>query len=158
QFGGLVDPLTMLSTWVVGGVLALCGAACYAELGTLMPRAGGEYVYLREAYHPAGGFMSGWASLTAGVSAPIGRSGLAFGTYLGKVVPALDGSVESKVVATALILAVTALHSFDTRLGGRVQTGFTIGKVALIVVFIVAGLLVGSGDWGHLSHVDGFDL
>ena len=49
------DPLTMMSTWVVGGVIALCGAAVYAELGSLMPHAGGEYVYLSEAYHPAVG-------------------------------------------------------------------------------------------------------
>ena len=56
--------------------VALCGAACYAELGTMMPRAGGEYVYLREAYHPALGFMSGWVSLTAGFSAPIASAAL----------------------------------------------------------------------------------
>ena len=56
----LHDPTTILLAWVVGGVLALCGAASYAELGSLMPRAGGEYVYLSAAYHPAVGFMSGW--------------------------------------------------------------------------------------------------
>ena len=71
QARSLHDPMTILLAWVVGGVLALCGAAVYAELGALMPRAGGEYVYLREAYHPAVGFMSGWVSLTAGFSAPI---------------------------------------------------------------------------------------
>src|ERR1043165_2996457 len=71
QAASLPDPGTILLCWVVGGILALCGAACYAELGAMMPRAGGEYVYLSEAYHPAVGFMSGWASLTAGVFAPI---------------------------------------------------------------------------------------
>ena len=70
QAHDLHDPATILIAWVVGGVLALCGAATYAELGSMMPRAGGEYVYLREAYHPAAGFMSGWISLTAGFSAP----------------------------------------------------------------------------------------
>ena len=59
QAKSLQDPTTILLCWVIGGVIALCGAACYAELGTLMPKAGGEYVYLREAYHPAFGFMSG---------------------------------------------------------------------------------------------------
>ena len=56
----------MVSTWIVGGMIALCGAAAYAEFGSLMPRAGGEYVYLRDAYHPAVGFMSGWVSLVVG--------------------------------------------------------------------------------------------
>lgn len=151
QAASLHDPMTMLSTWVIGGVLALCGAACYAELGSMMPRAGGEYVYLREAYHPAVGFMSGWVSLTAGFSAPIAAAAIAFSGYLGKVVPALDGQFTGKIVATVLILVISALHAFDTRLGGRVQTGFTIAKVLLIVVFILAGVAVGTGDWSHLD-------
>src|SRR4051812_9754711 len=90
QAHDLHDPATILIAWVVGGVLALCGAATYAELGSMMPRAGGEYVYLREAYHPAVGFMSGWVSLTAGFSAPIAVSALAFATYLAKLVPGLE--------------------------------------------------------------------
>jgi len=147
----LHDPATILVAWIVGGVLALCGAAAYAELGALMPRAGGEYVYLREAYHPAVGFMSGWVSLVIGFSAPIAAAALLFSFYLGALAPALADPVASKIVACALILAMTALHAFDTRLGGRVQTGFTIAKVVLIVVFIGAGLLVGHGDWGHFA-------
>jgi APA family basic amino acid/polyamine antiporter len=151
QAAGLNDPLTMLLTWVVGGFLALCGAACYAELGALMPRAGGEYVYLREAYHPVVGFMSGWVSLTAGFSAPIAAAALAFSAYLSQVVPGLETSLAQKVVASALIVLVSAMHAFDTKLGGRVQTGFTIAKVLLILVFIVAGLLFGTGSWDNLA-------
>ena len=145
------DPLTMMSTWVVGGVIALCGAAAYAELGSLMPRAGGEYVYLREAYHPAVGFMSGWVSLVVGFSAPIAAAALLFASYIAALFPALGGVVETKIIACVLIAAMTALHVFDTRLGSRVQTWFTIIKVLLIVGFVVAGLLVGSGDWGHFA-------
>ncbi|MBX3160307.1 MAG: APC family permease [Deltaproteobacteria bacterium] len=153
QAASLHDPATMLFTWFVGGVLALCGAACYAELGSMMPRAGGEYVYLREAYHPAVGFMSGWVSLTAGFSAPIAAAALAFSKYSGKVIPALDGKWEGKLVAAGLIVAISSLHAFDTKLGGRVQTAFTIGKASLIAVFILAGLLVGDGDWSNLGTV-----
>ena len=145
------DPLTMMSTWVVGGIIALCGAATYAELGSLMPRAGGEYVYLREAYHPAVGFMSGWVSLVVGFSAPIAAAALLFAYYLGALVPGFGDPIATKAVACTLIVAMTALHAFDTRLGGRVQTGFTIAKVVLIVVFIGAGLLVGHGDWSHFA-------
>jgi APA family basic amino acid/polyamine antiporter len=151
QAPSLNDPTTMLLTWVVGGFLALCGAACYAELGALMPRAGGEYVYLREAYHPVVGFMSGWVSLTAGFSAPIAASALAFSAYLSQVVPGLETSIAQKVVASVLIVLVSAMHAFDTKVGGRVQTGFTIAKVLLILVFIVAGLLFGAGSWDNLA-------
>jgi len=153
------DPWVMMSTWLVGGVIALCGAAAYAELGSLMPRAGGEYVYLREAYHPAVGFMSGWVSLVVGFSAPIAVAALLFATYVGALVPALSGAVAMKVVACALVLAMTGLHAFDTKLGGRVQTGFTVAKVLLIVVFVLAGLTVGTGDWGHFARKGaGFEM
>src|SRR3954468_2033340 len=130
QAQGLHDPGTILVCWIVGGVLALCGAATYAEVGSMMPRAGGEYVYLREAYHPAAGFMSGWVSLTAGFSAPIATAAIAFARYLARLLPALGGApwVATKIdlgfvsaslhfgpeqaVALALILAITCLHSF----------------------------------------------
>jgi APA family basic amino acid/polyamine antiporter len=159
QAASLHDPWVMMSTWIVGGILALCGAAAYAELGALMPHAGGEYVYLREAYHPAVGFMSGWVSMTAGFSAPIAAAALLFAGYLSTVMPGLADPVAQKLVACALIVAVTSLHAFDTKLGGRVQTGFTIAKVTLIVVFVVAGLLFGTGDWSHFAtHGNGFAM
>ncbi|HEY3803113.1 MAG TPA: amino acid permease [Kofleriaceae bacterium] len=145
------DPWSMMSTWLVGGVIALCGAACYAELGSRMPHAGGEYVYLREAYHPAFGFMSGWVSLVVGFSAPIAFAALLFASFVGAIFPAVAGTAAMKAIACVLILAMTALHAFDTRLGGRVQTGLTIAKVTLIVVFILAGLFVGHGDWSHFA-------
>jgi APA family basic amino acid/polyamine antiporter len=154
QAHDLHDPWTILLAWVIGGVVALCGASCYAELGTMMPKAGGEYVYLREAYHPVLGFMSGWISLTAGFSAPIATSALLFAGYLGKLSPDLAGT-SPKVIAIALICAVTALHSLDTKIGGWVQTVFTGLKVALIFAFIVAGLASGSGDWSHFDHQQG---
>ena len=148
----LHDPVTILLAWVIGGVVALCGAATYAELGTMMPKAGGEYVYLRDAYHPAVGFVSGWVSLTAGFSAPIASAAIAFATYIA----VLTGHAEhAKVIACALILAVTSLHAFDTKVGGRVQAVLTGLKVALIVVFIIAGFSSGNGDWSHFHSQHG---
>jgi APA family basic amino acid/polyamine antiporter len=175
QANSLHDPKTILIAWVVGGVLALCGAATYAELGAMMPRAGGEYVYLREAYHPAVGFMSGWVSLTAGFSAPIAVAALAFASYLARLIPGLDAATPGltasldigdhhiftialgakQAVGIGLIVVVTALHSVDTRLGGWVQAAFTATKVVLIVGFIAAGLLVGHGDWHNLASQRG---
>src|SRR5688572_13416338 len=138
QAAALHDPMTILACWVVGGVLALCGAAAYAELGSMMPRAGGEYVYLREAYHPVVGFMSGWVSLTAGFSAPIAAAAILFSIYLSTLIPALQtaepwvsGLVTlgpKQLISLALIGSITALHSFDTKVGGWVQAAFTAAK------------------------------
>jgi basic amino acid/polyamine antiporter, APA family len=149
QAASLGDSGTILIAWGVGGVLALCGASAYAELGAMMPKAGGEYVYLREAYHPAVGFLSGWTSLLAGFSAPIAVAGLAFGTYTAQVFPELAGS--ERALGIGLVVAMTALHAFDTVIGARVQAVFSIGKASLIAVFIVAGLVFGDGDWSHFE-------
>ncbi|HEY0480620.1 MAG TPA: amino acid permease [Kofleriaceae bacterium] len=175
QAQSLHDPATILIAWIVGGVLALCGAAAYAELGAMMPQAGGEYVYLSRAYHPAVGFLSGWVSLTAGFSAPIAASAIAFATYLAKLVPPLASPADwltasldigghhivtislgaQAAVAIALIVAATTLHGFDTRLGGRVQTVLTGAKLVLIAGFIVLGLTAGDGDWHNLHGQHG---
>lgn len=137
----------ILFNWLLGGLLALCGAAAYAELGTMMPRVGGEYVYLSRAYHPAVGFLSGWVSLFAGFSAPIAGAALTFGEYLHAIAPALPRTGS----AVALIVVATVLHMFDVSLGSRVQTGFTALKVMLVVGFIAAGLTFGDGDWANLD-------
>jgi APA family basic amino acid/polyamine antiporter len=137
----------ILLNWMLGGLLALCGAAAYAELGTMMPRVGGEYIYLSKAYHPAVGFLSGWVSLFAGFSAPIASAALVFGKYLHAIVP----GVPDRAAAVGLVVVTTALHMFDVALGSRVQTGFTALKVALIVGFIAAGFTVGNGDWANLD-------
>jgi len=150
----LGDPQTILVDWIVGGVLALCGAAAYAELGAMIPKAGGEYVYLREAYHPLVGFLSGWVSLFAGFSAPIAVAAIAFGKYSAVLFPGL-GPVEQKALGVGLVLAMTALHGFDTVIGGRVQAVFSIAKASLITVFIGAGLLFGDGDTAHFAARNG---
>src|SRR3954462_13496851 len=89
QAHDLHDPATILIAWVVGGVLALCGAAAYAELGALMPRFGGDYVYLRDAYHPAVGFMSGGVGPTPGSLPPFADWAGAIATFLAKLFPQL---------------------------------------------------------------------
>ncbi len=91
QAADLRHPLFIFVLWVIGGTLALLGALCYAELGAMMPRAGAEYVYLRETYGPAVGFMSAWVSLVAGFSAPIAAALKAFVIYLGHFFPFLAG-------------------------------------------------------------------
>src|SRR5579871_937205 len=98
MLGGLGSPRLVLATWAATGVLALAGAAVYAELGAMMPRAGGEYVYLSRAFHPALGFLSGFVALVVGFAAPVAAGALAFGDYLRALAP----GVPPRAAALAL--------------------------------------------------------
>jgi len=129
----------VLAAWAIAGVLALCGAAVYAELGTMMPRVGGEYVYVSRAFGPAAGFMSGWVALIVGFAAPTGVGALGFASYVHAVAPALPQAA----VAVALIVVVTAVHMIDVRFGARVQAGLAGLVVAVIVLFVAAALATG---------------
>ncbi len=121
----------LLMLWAVGGLAALCGALCYAELGAALPRSGGEYHFLSEIYHPAVGFVSGWISATIGFAAPTALAAITFGAYLGSVVPMLPPEAS----ATVLVIALTAAHMGTRRGSGGVQRWFTGLKIALILGF-----------------------
>jgi len=84
---GLNDPVLLIVLWITGGIIALCGALAYAQLGAAMPRAGGEYIFLAKLYHPAIGFLSGWVSFVVGFSAPIAASAMGFSEYIFRVFP-----------------------------------------------------------------------
>lgn len=129
-------PILML--WVVGGVLAFCGAVCYGELGAMLPRSGGEYHYLREAYFPALGFLAGWISFTVGFAGAIAAAAMAFGEYMGSVF-----GIAPLWLAAAVVVVVSLIHLGSATVTGRFQNLFTWGKVALIVVFTAAAFLVG---------------
>jgi APA family basic amino acid/polyamine antiporter len=143
----LGSPLAVLAVWAVGGVIALAGAAVYAELGTMMPRAGGEYVYLGRAFHPAAGFLAGWVALLVGFAAPTAGGAIAFGRYLHAAVPA----VPSQAATLALVVALTAAHMRDVRFGARLQTAVTGFVVALILIFVAGALASGRGALAHLT-------
>jgi APA family basic amino acid/polyamine antiporter len=133
----------ILFLWALGGVIALCGALCYAEVAAALPRSGGEYHFLGTLYHPSLGFMAGMLSATAGFAAPTAITALAFGEYLHETIPALP----VKAAAVAVVLAGSAAHAVGTRTSARVQVAATLLKLALIAVFIVAAwLLPGKGD------------
>ena len=87
QVGDITSGFALLLLWIVGGVVALCGALCYAELATMLPRSSGEYNFLRRIYHPAFGFVAGWLSATVGFAAPIALAAMAFGVYFKAIVP-----------------------------------------------------------------------
>ena len=129
------SPFVILALWFVGGVTALCGALCYAELGAALPRSGGEYNFLSETYHPAVGFVSGWVSATIGFTAPTALAAITFGTYLASAFPGLS----PRWLAAGLIVAMAAAHATTRRASGGTQRVFTYLKVALIAAFCVLG-------------------
>src|SRR5271166_2883984 len=89
QVNDIRSGFSLLLLWVVGGIVAICGAFCYAELATMFPRSSGEYNFLRRIYHPAFGFVAGWLSATVGFAAPTALAGMAFGSYLTASLPNL---------------------------------------------------------------------
>ena len=127
----------ILLLWIVGGIIALCGALTYAELGAQLPRSGGEYHFLSQLYHPGLGFVSGWISITVGFAAPIALAAMTFGAYLGAAV----GGVNQTLAAALLVGALGFLHCYSRAISGKTQVLFTALKVILIVVFSVAALI-----------------
>ena len=133
---------SLLLLWILGGLTALCGAISYAELGATLPRSGGEYNFLSQIYHPAAGFVSGWISMSVGFAAPTALAAMTFSAYF---TSSLFGDVPNfveQLIAVSLLLLLSVVHSSNHRNSGRTQTIFTTLKVAVILLFILAALLV----------------
>lgn len=147
----------ILSVWIAGGLLTLAGALTFGELGTMFPRAGGQYVYLKEAYGALPAFLFGWAAFFVIMSGGIAAIAAGFGEYLGIFVPyfsnqhrLLSGSmggwswtITGGQLAGALGIAVlTAVNAFGVREGAAVQNVFTVAKVAALGAFVAVGFVV----------------
>ena len=139
---GLVPSVRgVLAVWAAAGALTLCGALIAAELASAFPLAGGVYVFLREAYSPAMGFLWGWAmywSMHTGILAAIA---MIFASYLGWFVPL--GGAGLRLAAIGAIVVLSAINILGVRPGSLVQTGLTIGKVAAIGAIIAVAYAVG---------------
>ena len=148
------DGQASMLVWLVGGALAFAGAMAYAELAALRPRAGGEYVYMREAFGPLAAFLTGWTSFVAGFSGAIAASSVALAEYIGRFLPAAaDPSPlvtvplplvplvvsNRSVVALLAIAALTLIHIGGLGPGRLVQNILAVAKVSALVVFVVAG-------------------
>jgi len=166
--GDLGSAWLIMLCWAVGAAFALAGALSYSELGINFPSSGGEYVYLTRAYGREWGFMTGWVSFFAGFSAPIAAVALAFSDYLGHFWPALKQSNApvvigrgafslhlgpGQVLASSLIAAFTVLNCFGVGLTAKVQNVLTGVKLAVILSFVLMGLGIGAGNWGHFSQI-----
>ncbi len=155
QVGDLPSGFVIVCLWVVGGIVALCGALCYGELAAALPRSGGEYHFLSRVYHPILGFLAGFTSATVGFAAPTALAAMAFGSYAQDIAP----GAPAVWLSLALVWGTSAVHLSGRKGESSFQNWSTIPKVALIAVFIVAGFIVHAtpkisflparGDW-HL--------
>ncbi len=151
QLDAIPSGFPILMLWTVGGVVALCGALCYAELVSMMPRSGGEYHLLGEAFHPLIGFLAGWISITAGFSAPVALMAIAFGEYSHGVWPGVD----SHLAAFAIVALVTVFQLGGVHLLARIHVGITVSKVVLIVAFVAGACWLGNNHWEVLVPKSG---
>ena len=158
------QPAAMLGVWLVGGALAFAGAMAYAELAALRPRAGGEYVYLREAFGPLAAFLTGWTSFVAGFSGAIAASAVALADYVGRFIPAvadmrpvfsvpvLSLSVTPRaIVALTAIAVLTAIHVRGLGPGRLVQNVLAAIKVSAIVLLVALGFAIGRGNVANVA-------
>src|SRR3954464_1796832 len=143
--------------WIVGGIFSFCGAVTYAELGAMKPQAGGEYVYIRDAYGPLAGFLCGWtwtivikpaslAAVSTGIVQVLSSfSPLAFlttdGTHLTR---------PGQLVAFAMVLLISGINYIGVRRAGNFQLAFTILKITLVVA-ISAVAFTSNGTWEHFA-------
>ena len=143
----LESPLLILGVWVIGGVTALCGALTFAELGGMMPQAGGVYVFLNEAYGGLAGFLYGWAYFLVVNTGGIAALAIAFATYFGVLVPVGPGGIQ--LIAVTGIIIVSVINVLGVKAGGVFSDIFT-GLKLLGIIFLLA---VGFG-WGSWHTTD----
>ena len=131
----------ILLLWALGGLIAVCGSMTYAELGSALPRSGGEYNFLTEIYHPSAGFISGWISATIGFSAPTALAAITFSTYLMTIFPEINNDWLRKIIACSLIVILAFIHSNNRKSSGGLQMIFTVMKVGVIILFCFGAIL-----------------
>jgi APA family basic amino acid/polyamine antiporter len=172
MIGEVGSTRTLFVVWIVAGLLSLFGALTYAELAAAMPEAGGEYVFLREAYGPFWGFLYSWTQLAVAKSGSIATLGAGFYLYLSVFVPALAHSVlvihypigpgggpleihYGQIVSIGLILILLAVNYVGVEAGGRLQVVVTAVKMTLIVGVICIGWFGGGGSLHHFQETAG---
>jgi len=149
QLSSVQNTWGILLLWLAGGLISLFGAFAYAELGTHFKESGGDYIYLSRLFHPVLGYLSAWAGLTVGFSAPVALAAIAFTKYL-----APFGLNNNVWLAIGVIVLIGLMHSFTIRHSSRFQNYSTFIKVAFIVCLIVIGFVLpgGSANAVNLSN------
>ena len=154
-------PGALLLVWLVTGAMTVTGALAYSELAAMMPKAGGQYVYLREGLSPAAGFLYGWTLFTVIQTGTIAAVAVAFARFLGVLVPSITpdiflplgslslpgaadpiqlGLSPQRVVAVLMIAVLTGINVLGVRLGAAIQTAFSVAKIGALAVLVLLGL------------------
>jgi len=134
----------ILAVWVFGGLISLFGALSIAELGAAMPRAGGQFVYLNEAYGPVWGYLYGWSCVAVINTASIAAVGVAFSEYLSFFFPLSTMGIKSVAILSVILL--TIINILDVKSGARAQNIFTLLKIGAIFGIISLGLVMDGGS------------
>ena len=133
-------PFLILGVWVLGGCIAMCGAFIWAELATRLPAAGGQYVYLREAYHPAVAFMYGWGLLLVTQTGGMAAVAVIFASYFRELTGA---NWNDGAIAAVTLLTLTGINCLGARAGSNVQSGLMLLKIGAIAALVFIGFVVG---------------
>lgn len=141
QLVEVTNTWSIIILWVLGAIMALCGALSYAELSTSMVRSGGEYQFLSKTFHPLVGYLSGWVSLTIGFAAPVALASIAFGEYL-----SLSIGIDKVVLGSLIVLLITFIHTLSVKHSSLLQNSTTIFKLLIILIIIVAGFSVATPE------------
>lgn len=151
----LPDPRSILLIWVIGGGLTLCGALTYGELGGSLPRTGGDYVYLREAYGPWAGFLLGWVGFFVINPGSIAALSLGLIKYLFPLLGTASSAAREKLAAIAFIILISGINYRGTRWGSGFQNLFSILNLLIILSIVTLGLSLGTGDVAHFAPAPG---
>ena len=136
-------PFLILGVWVLGGFIAMCGAFIWAELATRVPGTGGQYLYLREAYHPSVAFVYGWGLLLVTQTGGMAAVAVIFASYF-RGLTGLGWS--DSALAAMVLLSLTAINCFGARVGSNVQSVLMLLKIVALAALVVLGLALGGGS------------
>src|SRR5712671_3787291 len=162
--GPLPNPTLFFLVWVLGGVISLCACVAFAELGSMFPDSGGQYIYLREAYGDLVAFLYGWMLFTVGNGGTIAALSVASAAYMGNIVPFISEQhvifslagmpfTRAHAVGLVLIAILTCVNIFGLRWGAFLTNVSTWTKFTAMAVFVVLGFAIGKGHWSNFhSH------
>ena len=150
---GLVpDPLVIMGLWTAFGVISICGALAVAELSSLLPRAGGVYVFLREAYGDAAAFVFGWLYVLVTTPTAIAALSTVFGEFLLNLLGIPTATATVQAIAIGAIITLTGANALGARVGAAVSEITTLVKVAALAAIILGAFLLGHGDLSNITE------
>jgi basic amino acid/polyamine antiporter, APA family len=160
--GPLPNPTLFFLVWVLGGVISLCACVAFAELGSMFPDSGGQYIYLREAYGDLVAFLYGWMLFTVGNGGSIAALSVASAAYMGNIIPFISQQhvifslagmpfTRAHAIGLVLIAILTCVNVFGLRWGALLTNVSTWTKFSAMAVFVVLGFAVGKGHWSNFS-------